>query len=650
MALRSVTHPFGPAVLKQLRTVLQQHSIEAIVIPSSDAHNSEYVAERFKYRGNVSNFHGSAGTALVTQTGAFLWTDGRYWLEAEGSLFAGWTLMRDGRVDTPTLEDWVPKSLDGGRNARVGVNASLVTIGQWERWAKKFAPVDLGPRLIEDSIDAVEGGPNAALVVPSSSGRVFPRPAQFDGQTTQEKLADVIRLTREKHTQADVLVVTALDEIAWLTNLRGDEVPYNPVFYAYALVYLTDDCDMKATMFCSLEALAVEARERVRHLELLEYNTLLLSPTPLAQLEGRVVVLDENQTSYGLQRALREVHRVSDVQLTPLSPVSLLKARKHAVEIEGFKQSHIRDGVALTRYLAWLTRILRTHDGVDPKTGLRVSEYSGAEVLESYRRQEDHFVQLSFGTISGSGANGAIIHYSPSKDTSSAIAKDALYLVDSGAQYYDGTTDVTRTVCFDVNSVTEEEREAYTLVLKGHIAIQRCVWPKGTTGHRLDAFARQALWTQGLNYAHGTGHGVGSFLNVHEGPQGMGIRPTVTGAPLEASMILSNEPGYYKDGSFGIRIENLELIVPAVTKYNNGDFLTFETLTVAPLCRDLIDVALLNADEVAWVNRYHDRVRATLAPLVEAKKTTTTTSGESGMTQEEKDETIAYLNYHCAHL
>lgn len=627
---------FGSAVLKRLRDLLQKRSVEALLVPSSDAHNSEYVSARFKYRGIITNFHGSAGTALVTADAAFLWTDGRYWLEAEASLFPGWQLMKDGLPDVPTMDDWIENHI--GRKARVGVNASLVTIAQWEKWEKKFSPIDIGSSEIEAQVDELDQGGEARAASASSSegGLVFPRPPQFDGLTCVEKIHLIAQQTLEKFPETDLLVVSALDEVAWLTNLRGSDIPYNPVFYAYALLSLKPT--PRLILFAAKEKFSSEALAALEssNVDVVPYESLLRAQPPLRALERRVVLVDENQVSWGLKQALEKVHCV---RRTPLSPVMLQKARKHPVEISGFKQSHIRDGVALTRYLAWLTHIIQERGGID-ETGARVTEYSGAAKLELLRREEDHFVQLSFGTISGSGPNGAIIHYAPSPTNSAPIAADALYLVDSGAQYYDGTTDVTRTVCFNTEAAGAEEREAYTLVLKGHIAIQRCVWPKGTTGHRLDAFARQALWSHGLNYAHGTGHGVGSFLNVHEGPQGIHTRPTATGAPIEESMILSNEPGFYKANHFGIRIENLEVVVGATTKYNNGDYLTFETLTLAPLCRDLIDVALLTAEEVQWVNAYHARVLSTLGPRIE---------GRCGSV-DDREVTMTYLRYHCAAL
>lgn len=625
----------GAALLTSLRQRIAALSLDGLLIPSSDPHNSEYVANCYKCRAFVSGFDGSAGTCLVTPDRALLWTDGRYWLQARQTLYPEWAVIEDGKPGVLPIDEWIEQHL--GAAARVGVDPSLVTVAQWDRWANRFKPTP-APDVVSSLMAEWSGGAQRCEGDPSiRDGLVYCRPAEFCGGSTIDKVNDIVRLVEAKwpaqpskangssRCGVELVAVTALDEIAWLTNLRGSDVPFNPVFYAYAIV---DVPQRHVTVFVDKRKLSSEAQAALDlcGAEVLPYDALLLADGDIRvrqAVDGRRVLVDENQVSSAVMTAMTRLG--ATVVRCPVSPLTSLKALKNSVERNGFRECHVRDGAALTRYLAWVT------DAVS--NGRDVTECTGADRLEAFRREEAHFVQLSFPTISSSGPNGAVIHYTPTPETCLRISRDALYLVDSGAQYLDGTTDVTRTICF--SPPTAQEREAYTLVLKGYIAIQSCKWPKGTTGHRIDVLARHAMWQLGLNYAHGTGHGVGSFLNVHEGPQGIHTRPTATGATLDEHMVVSNEPGFYLNGSFGIRIENLEVVVPAVTKYNNGDYLTFETLTVAPLCRELIDAALLTPDEVIWVDKYHARVSATLTPLLADRGDTLA---------------LTYLERHCAPL
>ncbi|KAG8347973.1 Creatinase Prolidase N terminal domain [Trypanosoma vivax] len=603
----------GAQLLKRVREAMREHALGALIVPSSDPHNSEYVMDDFKCRAFLTNFSGSAGTCLITMEEAYLWTDGRYWLEASNTLYPEWKLMRDGKPDTPTLEDFVRLHL--GSATRVGMNDNLSTVAEWERRSKLFNLVPV-PELVRPLMPSSEKTTTHTLTV---------RPKQFCGQTRAEKVAALLK-AMEPH-KCNAIIVSALDEVAWLTNLRGNDVPFNPVFYSYVVVHCAPD--PVVTLFVDPSKLTDEVQADVSGeggdipLQLKSYDALeeYLGALPA----GTKFLIDEHQTSRRICAFLEandmKLHRVK------CGPVQMLKAIKNEVEIEGFRQCHIRDGVALTRYLAWL------HDTVAVKRDPIVTEYSGASVLEGFRRVGDNFVQLSFPTISSVGSNAAIVHYTPPTGLSAAITPDKLYLVDSGAQYLDGTTDVTRTVCFQ--QPTAEEREAYTLVLKGNLALHNAVWPVGTSGHRLDALARQPLWQAGLDYSHGTGHGVGSFLNVHEGPQGIGIRPVPTEATLTAGMVVSNEPGFYKAGSFGIRIENLELVVSAPTKYSPDGFLKFETLTMVPLCRELINTAALTPEERRAVDEYHQTVREKLTPHLRRCR---------------DNRALAYLEHHTAPL
>ncbi|KAF8282033.1 putative metallo-peptidase, Clan MG, Family M24 [Trypanosoma cruzi] len=568
-------------ILAILREAMRKRSLSALIIPSSDPHNSEYVKDEYKCRAYITNFKGSAGTCLITMNEAYLWTDGRYWLEASQSLYPEWTLMKDGHPDVPKLEKWIQLNL--GSDVLVGMNNHLSTVAEWERRRKMFNLVPV-PEMVQPLMPLVE----------NPVSKLYARPDEFCGMRCGEKAAALIEeMERQK---CDALVLSALDEVAWLTNLRGSDVPFNPVFYAYGV--LRRCSPPKVHLFVD----AVMSEEQGPSLELHPYTAL--EPYLRTIPAGTTFLVDEYQTSQWLFTLLESLGmRIKGVAC---GPAQKLKAVKNAVEIEGFRRCHVRDGVALTRYLAWL------HDTVAVKGDTSVTEYSAAQRLEDFRREGEYFVQLSFSTISSVGPNAAIVHYVAPCEGSATIVPDQLYLVDSGAQYLDGTTDVTRTVCF--REPGDKEREAYTLVLKGNLALHSAVWPTGTSGHSLDVLARAALWKCGLNYAHGTGHGVGSFLNVHEGPQGIGLRPTPTEATLAAGMVMSNEPGYYKDGEFGIRIENLELVVDVPTKHSKKGFLTFDTLTMVPLCRELIDLSALSEAERQQVNAYHQTVRETLLP------------------------------------
>lgn len=571
-------------ILAALRESMKQHSISALIVPSSDPHNSEYVKDAYKCRAYISNFTGSAGTCLVTMDEALLWTDGRYWLEASQSLYPEWKLMKTGHSGVPTLEKWIETNL--GSAAPVGMNSYLSTVAEWERRCKTINLLSV-PELVQPLMPPVKTEPS----------KLFARPQEFCGRRCEEKLADLqAELERQK---CDAMILSALDEVAWLTNLRGGDVPFNPVFYAYAVVQRSTP---KVHLFVDAAEGVPPGAEEGLPVELHPYAALEAYLRTLPS--GMTFLVDKCQTSQSLFLLLKSLGMKT--QFVLCGPAQTLKAVKNAVEIEGFRQCHVRDGVALIRYLAWL------NDMVAVKGETNITEYSGAQKLEAFRREEVHFVQLSFSTISSVGANGAIVHYTPPPVGSATIVRDQLYLVDSGAHYFDGTTDVTRTVCFQ--QPRDEEREAYTLVLKGNLALHSAVWPNGTGGHVLDAFARAALWRSGLNYTHGTGHGVGSFLNVHEGPQGIAANPVRTKAVLEAGMVLSNEPGYYKRDAFGIRIENLEVVVAAHPKHSAEGFLTFDTLTMVPLCRELIDVSALTETERQQVNAYHQVVRRVLTP------------------------------------
>ncbi|XP_038940400.1 xaa-Pro aminopeptidase 1 isoform X2 [Rattus norvegicus] len=548
-------HRMAPKVtselLRQLRQAMRNSEcvaepIQAYIIPSGDAHQSEYIAPCDCRRAFVSGFDGSAGTAIITEEHAAMWTDGRYFLQAAKQMDNNWTLMKMGLKDTPTQEDWLVSVLPEG--SRVGVDPLIIPTDYWKKMAKVLRSA--GHHLVpvkENLVDKIWTDRPERPCKP-----LLTLGLDYTGISWKEKVADL----RLKMAERSIVwfVVTALDEIAWLFNLRGSDVEHNPVFFSYAIIGLErimlfidgDRIDAPGVKQHLLLDLGLEAEYKI---QVLPYKSILSElKTLCADLSPREKVWVSDKASYAVSEAIPKV----------------------------------------------------------PKGG--VTEISAADKAEEFRRQQADFVDLSFPTISSTGPNGAIIHYAPIPETNRTLSLDEVYLIDSGAQYKDGTTDVTRTMHF--GTPTAYEKECFTYVLKGHIAVSAAVFPTGTKGHLLDSFARSALWDSGLDYLHGTGHGVGSFLNVHEGPCGISYK-TFSDEPLEAGMIVTDEPGYYEDGAFGIRIENVVLVVPAKTKYNfnNRGSLTFEPLTLVPIQTKMIDVDALTDKECDWLNSYHQTCR-----------------------------------------
>uniref|UniRef100_A0A8C2IJV9 X-prolyl aminopeptidase (aminopeptidase P) 1, soluble n=2 Tax=Cyprinus carpio TaxID=7962 RepID=A0A8C2IJV9_CYPCA len=528
-------------LLRQLRQAMKNSKyitepIQAYIVPSGDAHQSEYIAPCDRRREFICGFNGSAGTAIVTEQHAALWTDGRYFLQASQQMDNNWTLMKMGLKETPSQEDWLISVLP--ENSKVGVDPWIIAADQWKNMSKALSNAGHSLVAVKDNlIDAIwEDRP------PRPSTKLITLGLKYTGLTWQDKVTALRGKMAER--KISWFVVTALDEIAWLFNLRGSDIEYNPVFFAYAIIGIS-----------SIKIVTVQA------------------------------------------------HRSA----IPYTPLCLAKAVKNPTEIQGMKMAHIKDAVALCELFAWLEKEI-------PKG--KVTEISVADKAEELRSQQKDFVGLSFPTISSVGPNGAIIHYRPLPETNRTLSLNEVYLIDSGAQYLDGTTDVTRTVHFGTPS--DYEKECFTYVLKGHIAVSAAVFPNGTKGHLLDSFARASLWDSGLDYLHGTGHGVGCFLNVHEGPCGISYK-TFADEPLEAGMIVSDEPGYYEDGSFGIRLENVVLVIPAKTKYNyrNRGSLTFEPLTLVPIQLKMINTDLLTQKERDWVNDYHRKCRETVGAELE---------------------------------
>lgn len=571
-----------------LRRAMRKAGVHAFLVPSADPHQSEYVPDCWARREWTSGFTGSAGELVVTRRAAGLWTDARYFLQAEMELNgSGIDLHRMGRPDVPGIEEYLAGHMRRGE--RVGMDPRTVSGSRAESLRSALDAV--GAELValdENLVDAVWNDQPALPAAPLAAW-----PKRFSGEAVAARLQRVRAAMNEAGATAHV--VTMLDAIAWLFNVRGRDVDFNPVAIAYALV--TAD---EATLFVDAAKLTPAVR---RHLEpqvtVVPYERFGPALVRLARRRGTVWV-DPASASAWVMDCLTNarLHRAP-------SPIARMKARKNEVELDGMRRAHVRDGVAVTRFLAWL------EDAV-PNGG--VTELGAADRLESFRREGEYFQGLSFPTISGYGPHGAVIHYSVSPESDIPIEPRGLYLVDSGAQYLDGTTDITRTVAIG-GKVSRAEADAYTRVLKGHIALATAQFPLGATGARLDTLARQFLWAAGLDFDHGTGHGVGAYLNVHEGPQS--ISPRISAA-LEVGNIQSNEPGYYKDGRFGIRIENL---VEVVDRKTRGDahrrFLGLDTLTVCPIDTRPIRADLMTDAERRWLNAYHRRVRRTLSPLLE---------------------------------
>ncbi|OQR87736.1 xaa-Pro aminopeptidase [Achlya hypogyna] len=568
--------------------------VKALLVESEDAHGSEYVSDRNKRRAFVSGFTGSAGTALVTTDKALLWTDGRYFLQAEQELSAEWTLMRQAQKDVPTVEEWLEAHLEAGD--ALAIDPLLTSVATARKLVKALGNVKAGVVVCEYQKNLVDQV--WADQPPQALSDVYALSNEYTGASVADKLAALRTEIAKKG--AGAMVLTALDDIAWLFNIRGSDVACNPVVTAYALV--TSDA---ATLFMDAKELTPALLAHFGSDVQVQGYAAIVSAIEAyaASSTAGLVLVDPAQCNVAVFSAIPVALRKELPSL-----VMKQKAIKNEAEIEGMRQAHIRDGAALVKFFSWLEEQLAAGNET-------LTEVSVARVQQAFREEMDKFVSLSFETISGAGPNGAIIHYDPKEETCAAVTAAHMYLNDSGAQYLDGTTDVTRTVHFGTPSA--HEVHCFTHVLKAHIALATAVFPNECDGVKLDALTRAPLWRAGLDYRHGTGHGVGAFLNVHEKGVLMSFKLNPTGLLISENMIVSNEPGYYEDGQFGIRIENLMVAKKASglpTTY--GQFCVFETITMCPIQRRLINTALLTADELAWLNAYHATVRTKLAPLL----------------------------------
>lgn len=578
--------------LEIIRSRMADAGVDAWIVPLNDPHQSEYVAAHWKMIPWLSGFTGSAATIVVTQQFAGLWTDSRYFLQAEKELEnTGFQLMKLLVPHTPEYLGWMTEHLGPGKT--VGINGQLVSMAGMDRLKLHLRPFDIQ---VSTKVGEMESVWFNRPSLPNSP--VFRHPIQFSGLSVGEKVA----LLREKMSghSADMHLITALDEIAWLFNLRGSDVEFNPVFYAWAVLEKT-----KAHLFIADVKLPTSIRVELEQagVQIHAYDGLFKF---LAHLPAETsLLLDIHKTNQELRDAIPNGTKV--IEATSLA--ELPKSLKNPVEIANARKVMERDGVALLKLYRWLEAKVPSGAVSEAKVGAK---------LAKIRASMEHYFGESFPAIAGFKGNGAIVHYRPDAERSALLSSEGMFLLDSGGQYLDGTTDITRTTIF--GKPTPEQKFHFTLVLKGHIGLSRIRFPKGTCGAHLSILARQHLWRHGLNYGHGTGHGVGSFLNVHEGPQG--ISPALSGratVPFQAGMITSNEPGFYLENQYGIRIENLVL---AVESEVGEGYLEFETLSLFPIEQELMDMNLLDVGEKQWLNEYHAEVLRRLSPyLDEAEKT-----------------------------
>ena len=575
--------------LAALREQLKSEHLDGFVVPLTDEHMSEYVGSYAQRLAWLTGFQGSAGSAVVLPQEAAIFVDGRYTLQVRQQVSADeWSYQS---IPETSVAEWLKDHAPAG--GRIGYDPWLHT-REWVKRAKE-ALASRGAELVP-----VERNPIDKIWADRpemSKARLAVQPDKYAGKSSAEKRTDIADWLAKQH--ADATVISALDSIAWTFNVRGEDVHRTPVALAYAIV----NSDGTADLFVASEKIGSDVQQHlgngVRVHERYEFENAL------SQLAGKTIAVDPERAVSAIFDKLDK----AGAKVLPLrDPTILPKAIKNEVEIAGQKASQVRDGAAISRFLHWIDE--------EAPSG-EVDELTASDKLEAFRREAPELRDLSFDSISGSGPNGAIVHYKSSEKTNRKLQRGELYLIDSGGQYVDGTTDITRTVA--IGEPTEEMRDRFTRVLKGHIAVATAVFPKGTRGTQLDSFARRPLWEAGLDYAHGTGHGVGSYLAVHEGPQRISPATSAQAGgdePLQVGMLISNEPGYYKSGEYGIRIENLVLVVKKEIEGAEKEMLGFETVTFAPIDRRLVVKEMLSAAELDWFNDYHRQVLEKIGPTL----------------------------------
>ncbi len=567
-----------PERLTALRNAMKQQQIDAYIIPSSDPHLSEYPADCWKAREWMSGFTGSAGTLVVTADKAGLWTDSRYFLQAgiqlEGT---GIDLYKMGLPDTPGLAEFIIQELAPG--ARAGLNGQTYSAADAIRLEDELRKKCIG---LSTDIDLIEPLWKERPAIPDAP--LFEMPQELSGQSTADKLAALHDQLRA--AGANSLILASLDEVAWTFNIRGTDVAYNPVVISYAFI-----SEAENILFIHPKKLNAETAARLKEqgVKLADYSMIY---TYLSRLpETTRVFVDKQRTNVALYRSLPAGCTV----IEGISPAAHLKSIKNETEINGFRKAVVKDGIALVRFYSWLESQM--------EAGEKVTEISLAEKLTAFRAEQPQYIMDSFETIAGYAAHGAIVHYSATPETDATLRPDGLLLIDSGAQYLDGTTDITRTIA--LGEPTEQMKKDFTRVLKGTISLAKSKFPAGTRGSQIDLLARKALWDAGINYLHGTGHGIGHCLNVHEGPQS--IRMEENPVVLKPGMVISDEPAMYRTGEYGIRTENM-ILTREDSETEFGKFLGFETLTLCPIDTRLIIPSMLSVRERAWLNKYHQMV------------------------------------------
>ena len=581
-----------PERIAALREAMKQHKIDAYIIPTSDPHMSEYPADCWKYREWISGFTGSAGTVIITADKAGLWTDSRYFLQASTQLEGtGIELFKMMLPETPTIPEFLTHELKEGQT--VGLNGETYSLADARSLEKALAEKEIKLNTNASLIDPIWKERPAIPEAP-----MFEMPVELSGKSTEDKLIDINKMLHK--AGADCTILSALDEVAWTFNIRGTDVAYNPVVISYAFV-----SEKESVLFVNPKKIPAEIAEHLKKegVTLADYGMLA---TFLSRLPERTrVFIDSKRTNVAIYNALPK----SSILIEGTSPANHLKSIKNETEIKGFRNAVLKDGIAMTKFYFWLEKML--------KAGEKVTELSAAAKLTALRSEQPQYVMDSFASISSYGPHGAVVHYSPTPETDTELKTDSLYLLDSGAQYLDGTTDITRTIAL-CDEPSEQMKKDFTRALKGTIGFAKCKFPAGIRGCLIDAFARKALWDAGINYLHGTCHGIGHCLNVHEGPQS--IRMEENPVILEPGMVMSDEPAIYRPGEYGIRTENM-ILIREDSETEFGKFLGFETLTLCYIDTKLVIPSMLSVREHAWLNKYHQMVYDLVSPhLTEEEK------------------------------
>lgn len=576
--------------LARLRELMKREHLSAFIFPSTDAHQSEYVADHWRGREWISGFNGSAGTAVVTMKSAALWTDSRYFLAAEEQLEdTEYQLMRLKMEGTPTIAEWLGKELQDVQSPEVGLDGMVNSYNYVKDLSCSLRK--LGGITLRTNLDPLEQIWENRPSLPANPVEI--QPLEYAGETLASKVVRIRKSLRELH--ADGMLVSALDDIAWTLNLRGTDVHCNPVFVSYLLI----ESD-KVSLFVDDNKLSPEVKQYLQDNQVSLYNYNKVEKC-LESYSEYNILLDGDETSYYLWKTVKCQEIVAAA-----SPIPAMKAVKNKAEIEGYRSAMLKDGVAMVKFLKWLKPAVEAGGQ---------TEISIDEKLTSLRAEQKLFRDISFDTIAGYAQHGAIVHYEATPETDVVLKPEGLILIDSGAQYQDGTTDITRTIA--LGAVSEEMKHIYTLVLKAHIQLELVKFPDGASGTQLDAVGRECMWREGYNFLHGTGHGVGSYLCVHEGPHQ--IRMEWMPTPLRAGMTLTDEPGLYLAGKFGVRIENTVLISDYMST-EFGKFLQIEPLTLCPIDTTPIDVDMLLPEEIDWLNAYHHSAYEKLSPFLDEEE------------------------------